>query len=59
MDSDDERLMKMRLRYKESDVATLTDMGFTREQAIQGLVQNGNNVCRAVDALVATGGRRV
>lgn len=38
-------------KYKESDVKTLTNMGYSREQAVWALLQNNNNLPMAIDAL--------
>ncbi|CAM9455878.1 unnamed protein product [Phaeothamnion confervicola] len=39
----------------ESEVATLTSMGFDRRQALHALAQTGNSVQRAADRLLASG----
>ncbi len=57
LDNDIAQLMKLRLKYKEKDVETITSMGFTREQAIQSLIENNNKVNVAVHSLIASGGR--
>lgn len=57
LDNDIAQLMKQRLKYKEKDVETITSMGFTREQAIQSLIENNNKVNVAVHSLIASGGR--
>jgi hypothetical protein len=47
----DEIAPKEKLKYKEADVKTLTNMGYSREQAVWALLQNNNNVPMAIDAL--------
>lgn len=42
---------KSKLRYKEADVRAITDMGFTKDQAIWALVQNDQNVLHAINSL--------
>lgn len=36
---------------KESDISAITNMGFTREQAIIALLAHNQNLLRAVDSL--------
>lgn len=38
-------------KVKESDVKTITSMGFTRDQAVHALMQFDNNVVLAIDSL--------
>ena len=40
-----------KVKYRESDVKLITNMGYSKEQAVWALVQNGNNVTMAIDAL--------
>lgn len=44
--------MRLRLRYNEQDVERLTELSFTREQAIQALVENHNNYEKALTMLL-------
>jgi hypothetical protein len=39
------------LRARESDVRTIMNMGFTRDQAVWALLQNDHNVILAVNSL--------
>jgi uncharacterized UBP type Zn finger protein len=39
------------LRYRDSDVMVLRDMGYTEEQAVTALLQCDNNVPLAIDLL--------
>lgn len=41
-----------RLKYKESDVKAIMDMGYCRDQAVWALVQNQNNVPMALESLL-------
>ena len=43
-----------RLKYKPSDVKQLERMGFSREQAVQALIENDNHLHRAADALLSS-----
>jgi uncharacterized UBP type Zn finger protein len=43
--------MRKRLHYKEADVRVLVDMGYSKEQAVQALVENNNNVGLAAEML--------
>lgn len=42
---------KEKARYKESDVKTIVNMGFNRDQAINALLQYDNDLLRAIDSL--------
>ncbi len=42
-----------KLKYKESDVKTIMNMGFTRDQAVWALLQNDNNVVMAINSLTS------
>lgn len=53
MKSEDERNIQKKLRYKDSDVQAIINMGFTKEQAIAALAANKNKVNDAVNALLA------
>jgi NACalpha-BTF3-like transcription factor len=44
--------MRRRLGYREEDVRVLTDMGFAKDQAVQALVENNQNVGRAAEMLL-------
>lgn len=37
--------------FRDSDLRTITSMGFTKEQAISALSSNGNDLNRAIDFL--------
>jgi NACalpha-BTF3-like transcription factor len=41
----------IRHNCKESDLKKLTEMGFTRDQAITALVQNEHNLINAINSL--------
>jgi hypothetical protein len=51
--TEDERTIQKRLRYKDSDVQTITSMGFTKEQAVAALSTHKNRVNDAVNALLS------
>jgi uncharacterized UBP type Zn finger protein len=40
-----------KLKYNEADVKRITKMGFTRDQAVQALIENHHNVEGAVNSL--------
>lgn len=40
-----------KLKYKDSDVKQLMKMGFNKDQAVQALMENNNNVALAAEAL--------
>jgi hypothetical protein len=42
---------KEKSRYKESDVKTIVNMGFNRDQAVNALLQYDNDLLRAIDSL--------
>lgn len=44
---------RQQLKYKASDVKQLEKMGFTKEQAVQALVENDNDLHRAADMLLS------
>lgn len=44
-------LSSKNLKYKEADVNSIMQMGFTRDQAVWALVQNDNNVVNAIMSL--------
>lgn len=52
VETPEEREMRLRLRYNEQDVERLTELSFTREQAIQALVENHNNYEKALTMLL-------
>ena len=45
-----------KLRYRDADVKRLIKMGFTRDQAIQALIQTDHDVQRAANILLGAGG---
>lgn len=50
----EEKALQRKLKYKDSDVITLINMGFTKEQSIQALVENNNNVQRSASSLLCS-----
>ncbi len=42
---------KSKHKCKESDVKKITEMGFTRDQAVTALMQNDNNLVMAIHSL--------
>ena len=40
-----------KLKYKEADVNKIMKMGFTKDQAVQALIENNNNLDAAVHTL--------
>lgn len=48
----EEKALQKKLKYKDADVITLMDMGFSREQAVQALVESQNNLTIATNSLL-------
>jgi NACalpha-BTF3-like transcription factor len=52
--SAEERELQKAFKYRKSDVKVITELGFTKEQAIQALIENNQNVNLATNSLLAS-----
>lgn len=50
----EEKELQKILKYKDADVKVIMGMGFTKEQAVQALIENRNDINAATNSLLAS-----